>query len=213
MINKIITSNEPLEISIPIGEPAQIQIEDIKYSTFIRGVAPPRYIFLDMPKRHGRLVSLAKQRPVLVRYINQGIMFGFRSTVNSEYINPFHILVVDYPKQMEKRNLRRSERIKTFFPISVRLSENSEPAEGAMLDLSREGALISVEGDSLPEQGEIIHVSLKLPNRTSVNELACVVRNIRQPSSMSLLGVEFESPEGELEVIQKFYKDCVSPMG
>jgi len=199
---------------IPIGEPVQLQIEDVKYSSFFRGFVPQRCIFLDMPKRDGKLVSLPKSKTLLIRYIHQGIMFGFRAMVNHEYIAPFQILIVDFPKQIEERNLRRSERIKTFIPISIRLPENAGPVGGAMMDLSREGALLSIDEGGLPVVGETVRISLKLPSGAVIDDLDCAVRNLREPKSLRMIGVEFEAmDEKKLGEIHGFYDYCLSPAG
>lgn len=203
-----------IDAAIPIGEAAQIQVENKKYSTVIRGIVPPRWVLLDMPKKDGRLISLPRGKAVLIRYIHQGIMFGFRAIVNHEYLAPSQILVVDFPKAVEERNLRRSERIKTFIPIRIAFEDETEPEGGAMMDLSREGALLFFEGDFLPEVGETVWISLKLPGGAAVERLGCLVRNSREPRNLRLVGVEFETENRKsLEAIQSFYDYCLSPMG
>ena len=202
------------ELVIPIGEPVQIHAQENKYKSFFRGFIPSRWIFMDMPQKRGRLVSFAKQTPLLARYIHQGTMFGFRSKVNSEYLAPSKILVIEFPRSVEERNLRRSERIKTFIPLKIRLPNSTSLSESAMLDLSREGALLSIEEGEPPEIGEKVYISLRLPDGSYVSELGCVVRNAREPADLRLVGVEFDHEnEKQVKIIQRFYDYCLSPMG
>ncbi len=201
-----------LNIMAPVGEPAQAQIEGRKYTTVLRGVAAPKWIFLDIPKHQGKLVSLAKQQAIKIRYLYNGIVYGFQTKISGVYISPYQILVVKFPKKFERLNLRRNERIKTIIPITVNTPDNRTLEEAAIVNISRDGALLSVNMDAAPEIGSRLKISLKLLDGRKIEDLECVVIHCKNPEGAYLIGVEYEPDGGEqLGWLKGFYDECVSP--
>jgi len=202
----------PLENLVPLGEHVQMQIEGAKYSTVFRGAAPPRWIFLDIPQSGGKLITLVKQQPVRMRYVSHGVAYGFRSKVSGAYVSPHQILVIEFPREIESRNLRRSERIRTLLPARLALPGHGE-VDATMLDLSREGALFSVTVHTPPKTGEALRAWFTLPGGDSVAGLACAARNQRRRGGVWLVGVEFSSLESSAAMRVRGYYDALLAPG
>ncbi len=200
-----------LEMKIAVGEVAQAQIEGRKYNTCFRGIAPSRWIFLDIPKHNGKRISLAKQQPLSIRYVHGGIVYGFRTKVNATYVSPYSILTVEFPRKIESFNLRRSERIKTFVPIRIRAPGSGEFFDAAMRNLSGEGALVSLNQGLTPEVGAMVLVSIELPAGVKAEDLPCVVKNVKKESGVCLVGVEFDMEKHTaFKDVRRFYDASVS---
>lgn len=202
----------PLENLIPMGEHAQMQVEGAKYSTIFRGVAPPRWIFLDIPQSGGKLITLVKQQPVRMRYVSHGVAYGFRSKISGAYVTPHQILVIEFPREIESRNLRRSERIRTLLPARLALPGHGE-VDATMLDLSREGALFSIEAPHPPKTGEPLRAWFTLPGAGDIAGLACAARNHRRHGRLWLVGVEFSNLESSAAMRARGYYDALLAPG
>ncbi|MBU0516217.1 MAG: flagellar brake protein [Proteobacteria bacterium] len=136
----------------------------------------------------------------VVRYVDQGVMYGFTSTVAHIQHNPLKIIYLPYPELVEKIELRCEERFPVGFEAEIFFHEGQElkSVSGTIIDLSRSGCRF--KGSLFFDVGDKLHISFKLIDGTAVDQLASEVRNSRTGElDQYEFGVRFESTLAEIE--------------
>ncbi len=113
---------------------------------------------------------------------------------------------MQYPDNIEKINLRKSERIKIFLPGRLRVGEDIYI--GAIVDLSKDGCLFTMEpGEIVPDQEGILQVDL--PGGDTLEKLPCGVKNVWMESGKTNVGLVFDNTDDEEYFkIRSFYNVC-----
>ena len=97
---------------------------------------------------------------VVVRYLSDGTIYGFHSTMLLSQMKPVPLFFIEYPYQVEKIELRKEKRAQCSLPSKVHCKTGVYP--GIIVDLSSGGAKLDLALDetegSLFELNEMVIV-------------------------------------------------------
>jgi len=191
-----------------IGITFRLQIEERRrrISCELIGIDEGKYLIVKMPPLHTmENVSnlMAKGTEIAVKYMYKGTMFGFKSQVIELIHNPFKLVFMKYPEEIESLDFRGNERVVCFLPANVKIAENI--IEGGITDISRAGCLFVIEA---PEQEDRINL-LELNNEIKIGfylpgiegEL-CIdskQRSVKKDDDGTSIGVEFVNMDSSVQ--------------
>jgi len=194
----------------PIGRPVQLEFKEKKYSSFFRGVKAPEYVLADIPMVNGRHITIDYNSTFTVRFIVSGVAYGFTAFLQRVHTRQA-LLVLEYPENVKKLPLRASDRVEMFIPVKIIIKDHKGVMEGAILDLSNQGALIAVPAGDAIASGQRLKISMILPNGKEVKSIFGVINNIKASGGKMRLGINFhEKEDASLSTVRQFYMACLS---
>ena len=189
-------------IKIPIGERCQVQIDQSKFSSVLRGYHFPKFVLMETPTAKGKIAVAPTGFYYIVRFIHEGHVCGFESQLLKQYGTPISLWVMKYPEDMQIVNLRKSKRISTFLPANLVL--NGEAIPGAVIDISEGGGLFTTDIEKL-EQNVTFGISFTLPTGEKVEQLPCVSRAIFKKDNRTMVGLSFDTEDERANPVKSFY--------
>ena len=96
---------------------------EIKTISKILGWSPPHFVLLQMPYIQGVPLEVSKNMPCVVRYVSEGNIYGFKTSVMKIQFDPQPLLFLKYPENIENVSLRKSERIQAHIPVTFKVLE------------------------------------------------------------------------------------------
>jgi c-di-GMP-binding flagellar brake protein YcgR len=141
----------------------------------------------------GQPAKLKANDIVRVRFLKEGVAYGFESEIITVQFFPFPLMFVKYPADVEHLKIRISTRYKVDLPAVLKNSAGEAIASDAvLLDISEGGCGLKVpvkEGRVLsPEEDHV--VSFKLMDREV--SVGCSVRKFDQRGNYAyMIGMEF----------------------
>ncbi len=205
-------ADEDKGIDIEPGTPLQIEIEGIAFrfaSTFI-GMEAQEYLILKVPEvpreapiRNIR-TKLISGVHLVVRYLNEGSVIGFRSQLSEAIFAPHRLMFVKYPQTIEHHDLRSDKRVNCTLPAKIVIENKNY--KGTMLDISKKGCQYLTR-----DLRETILLSLKKDDQISlqcqfpgVKEELVVpgkVKNIKKTARELSLGIQFQQMKPDVKGI------------
>jgi len=190
-------------LNIDIGTPMQLAFETVRYrlkSEFV-GMTHHSFIIVSMPPaksipNSSRIYS--KGTETIIRFVYQGIAYGFSSTISRALYKPSKLLFLTYPKDIEIYQLRNYERVICLLPVNLELTTD-ETVAGHVTDISKEGCQFSAESAAfykkheLPSKEHEHAISLQLPGFENTITISCQVMNINQTKEQVKIGLKFVS--------------------
>ncbi len=198
------------DIVIPVGELCQVQIGVIKYRSVFRGVCAPKYVLLDIPIVKGKYEVIPAGSIFIVRFLDEGMVHGFETTLVKSYTKPFNLWVADYPYKFKTINMRQSRRISTLLPTRLE-TKASTFFDGAIIDISEKGGLFStIDADeSNFSKGATCHVSVSFPSSGEVENIKCKVCSVQTIQNHVQVGLCFLEDKGKPYLrFKSFYDSC-----
>jgi hypothetical protein len=131
------------------------------------GVSIGQFVVAQIPAVADIEQKLTPGNPTVVRFVESGMVCGFKTKVRQFILIPFRLIFFDYPDSLELINLRSSKRVPLFLNAMVRL--NDKDFEGAIKNLSAGGCLFVAEfWQSAPlanlTPGTVLFISFALVN-------------------------------------------------
>ncbi|MBI5186670.1 MAG: flagellar brake protein [Nitrospinae bacterium] len=196
--------------AFPIGEPVQLEFKETKYNTFLRGALAGKYVLVDIPVVGGKYANTDYNMLFTLRFVTSGSAYGFTSYLMRSFPKQ-GLLALEYPESIKKLSLRSSDRIKMLIPVKILIKDREGTLEGAILDLSPEGALIAVNETEGIASGQRLKLSMVLPNEKLIKSIVGIICNVKKSGAKTLLGVNFsEKDEASLSMVAGFYNECRS---
>ena len=192
-----------------IGATLKLQIHgtDARLTSELVGVEEDKYLIIKMPPipSVGTVSSLSglfcKGNTVVVRYMHNGTLFGFKSRVYHVIIDPVKLIFLEYPKKIEDYNLRSHRRVDCYLPASVGIAGNT--IEGAITDISREGCHFTMEKSKVKrlilQIDKGVDVSFQLPGVGKKLTIAAKQKTIKKDKNNINIGVEFINMDNKTE--------------
>ena len=183
---------------------------NVKIQSRIVGWESEHCVIVDRPVHGSDSVQLQKGTAVVVRGIHEGLILGFQAAVIAQIINPFRLLFLTYPKQVEEQNFREHKRVNTeveAFGIRRKhdletMSRSEKAPRGSIRDIIRGGCEFSFHFRL--EEGMPIFISCDLPDGSKAENVMGHVRSVRRDASGNVYGVQFDDRSGSLDGISKF---------
>jgi hypothetical protein len=124
------------QVSITFGN------EEKQYFCFCWGVCRDRFFMTQIPADSDIQGKLAVGAQAIVRFVESGMVCGFKTHVNKALTHPFKLIFFDYPKSIDAVNLRHSKRVPIF--LNATIQWKGEDYEGAIRDLSEGGCFFEM---------------------------------------------------------------------
>lgn len=185
----------PETIPFKMGECLKLRsIENpsLKAQTPIVGVNRKDIILIEEPKfKTDDRIAGRIGGSIICTYFSDGWIFKFKSRLGQILIND--IVCIDYPKKFEARQLRANPRIMVFLEAVSAIGKEQSLIHGNIIDISQDGCCLELPSLISPAPGSPIEVTFMLPNNDMVENLKCIVRNMRQDSEgkRTFLGLSF----------------------
>jgi len=157
----------------------------------------PHFLITTAPITDRRTIILQPGTEIITRYLLEGTVYAFLTRLERKFQDPMPIWILDYPEMVEIKNLRNSPRIQTLLNVKT-----SEEKQWMLLDLSQNGALISV--DTEPKLGEEIQLNFTLPNGDEIKELQVEVIRLHASADDCSVGVRFKEGADQIEKIKQY---------
>ncbi len=197
---------------LPVG--SQVQLVDpaskVRMQANLIGWGEGECLMLTQPTRGNDAVQLTKGLAVIGRGLHEGEVWGFRSTVLFQALQPFRILFISYPDEIEQLSLRKSPRIHTKIEVILtvrkhefeKMKDDPSAPRGVVKNISVDGCSISC-----PFRIEVdmpVFISGELPNGKVVENIMGFVRNAAREHNENVYGVQFESKLNKMEELKEF---------
>ncbi len=194
-MNDNLIQNE-IPIFLQIGQTLKLEIEDVSMpmeSTLV-GVDNNLIIIKTPSPYHLIEHKLTRGRIFLVRYIFDGTIFAFQTKLQESLVRPARLLFLEYPKIIQKNELRNQKRSRCFIPAVI--SHDEDKNKGALLDLTKEGCrckLTKSENDYfLPFKiADEISLQCKFPGVKAPIKITGIIKNIFKNKNEIDLGINF----------------------
>ena len=202
------TGNPDNDSDVPVTAHSIVNVQrtgsESRIKAEVLGAVPGAYIVLrDIPKATPRdnLHSL-QPRPgdtLLVRFLQEGVVFGFRTGVARFVTEPEYLLFVHYPSHVERASVRQQRRWVCSIPCSVTYA--GQPHRAIMTDVSARGCGIAgqvMEGGELPGADDPLTLHLRTPDSERQITLRGALRRIDATEQVWRGGIAFDEPQQEM---------------
>ena len=135
------------------------------YKTTLVGMERGRYLICSAPVLPGLWAVLNAPDQTTVRYLCEGVVYGFKCTLLTALAKPFQLLVLSYPEKIETVNLRQHQRIPCLIPAKAKMGQTGW--DGALLDLSLSGCCFvwdaPQDAEAAVSSGDEMEISYRMP--------------------------------------------------
>ncbi len=135
-------------VPIELGANLLIQLPDdtTRLKATLVGMKLDEYLIIQMPAIPGITSRLQKGVDIVKRYVMNGCVYGFVSSILSTISSPALICFTSYPEYVEMVNMRKEKRLDCFFPASSKVNELI--LNGAIIDICSEGCRLVLDDES-----------------------------------------------------------------
>nr|NJM03420.1 flagellar brake protein [Desulfobacula sp.] len=122
--------NKSEGIYIDIGTQVYLEIEGVNFSVtsvFI-GMLKDEFMIVTLPKRYKTVQNkLYPGNKIVIKYLFDGSVFAFQTSVIETITNPIKALAIEYPKVVQQRELRIAKRNFVVIPGRVEAKKQNSP--------------------------------------------------------------------------------------
>ena len=189
--------NKSEGIYIEIGTKVYLEIEGVNFtvtSIFI-GMLKDEFMIVTFPKRYKSVKNkLFPGNKMVVKYLQDGSVYAFQTSVIETITTPIRALAIEYPKVVQKRELRVVKRNNVIIPGRVEAKKTEFSA--VVFDISKNGCRFKYHDNksnltSLRE-GDLLRVYCQFPGVSDeMGAMACV-RNVSREKGQLSIGAEFQ---------------------
>jgi hypothetical protein len=195
-------------VTMEIGHELYVEVEGVQTQlrSHLVGMEPGRFLVLAMPETKipgGVGYKFAPGKPVVVRYLHRGTIFGFETLVIDSIAQPARLIFLRCPRIVEERDIRERRRVDCFLPVTLKIGDKD--IEGMVTDISETGCkcrikttLLAAEkigADAIPATLPLTLGQIGGAESLAVN---AAVRNRRQDRERTELGLAFQDLTDEL---------------
>jgi len=198
--------SEKPKVLLPIGFGTSVLVEitnlKLRIKSLMVGIEHGRYIIIRISEQDliGNFRSEAVlDSPMIIRYLHNGVIYGFKTKVINVVSRPAKLFFVEYPASVEEFSVRTKSRYECVLPASTMFG--NDIVDMIIIDISREGcqAMIKLPGQKRDELYGHIQVNKKIdmqvqfPGSDGKYDLSGTIRNVGKEPEKIILGVLFES--------------------
>ncbi|MCK5164386.1 MAG: flagellar brake protein [Desulfobacula sp.] len=196
-IEGILELNKTEGIYIDIGTKVYLEIEGVNFSvtSIFIGMLKDEFMIVTLPKRYKSVKNkLFPGNRMVVKYLHDGSVYAFQSSVIELITNPIRALAIEYPKIVQERELRIIKRNNVIIPGRVEAKKTEFPV--LVNDISKNGCSFIYQNNKSNiaslRDGDILRVYCQFPGVSDeVGVMACV-RNVRREKGQLSVGAEFQ---------------------
>jgi len=193
----ILELNKSDGIYIDIGTEVYLEIEGVNFSvtSIFIGLLKDEFMIITLPKRYKTIKNkLFPSDTLVVKYLYEGSVYAFQTSVIETITNPIRALAIGYPKVVQQRELRVVKRNNVVIPGRVEAKKTEFAV--VLFDISKKGCRFkyhdSVNNIFSLREGDLLRVYCKFPGvADEIGALACV-KNIKRVKDRLTIGAEFQ---------------------
>jgi hypothetical protein len=185
------------------GTEIQLEIDGVasRLQTQLIGIDTDRILIVKTPTMSqigGINVKLFAGNRVIVRYVFEGVVYGFETAIVEAISSPLRLLFLAYPKLVTARSIRSNPRVNTSLPAKLKAGETG--TDGTVTDISISGCQLEIRRDHLPATAKLdvdsdVDLTLQLPGVGGDFQIRGKLRSLRTGERKLEAGISF----GELE--------------
>lgn len=184
-------------IYIDIGTNVYLEIEGVNFSvtSIFIGMLRDEFMIITPPKRYKSVKNkLFPGSKMVVKYLYDGSVYAFQTSVMELITTPIRAIAMEYPKVIQKRELRVVKRNNVVIP--ARIEAKKTELNVIVNDISNKGCRFQYNDakNSIASfrDGDILRIYCRFPGvADEIGAMACV-RNIRREKGMLSIGTEFQ---------------------
>jgi hypothetical protein len=201
---------------IEFGSLLNIQVDGLGSSkSSIIGIERGRYLIIKTPAIAGISTKLFKKNHFVVRYLCDGILFGFHCTLIALLKDPFQLSFLSYPETGDTINLRKHDRMSCLLPGELQLSEWKRKC--VISDISTGGCRIALNlsmDDNMNQfkVGELVQLVIQAHDINDAISVTAGTRSISLDEKNVIIGLQFEKPINQkidMNALDKIKKVCL----
>ena len=186
-----------VRINLENGTRLNIEIEEVTIplkSTFI-GMESNQYLILSYPTPFAEIKNkLFSGNHIIVKYFSRGTVYAFQSKVVYVMSKPVNLLFLEYPKIIQRQDLRSQKRMSCCIP--ARLTAGEEETHGSIMDISKGGCRYQVRKIECAnirslDVDEEITLNFPFPGKEGEIEVFGDTKSIRHDRNGLDLGIMF----------------------
>lgn len=191
-------------LPIHFGTSLLVEITNLKLriKSFMVGIEHGRYIIVKISEQDliGNFRSEAVlESPMVIRYMHNGVIYGFKTRVMNVVSQPAKLFFVEYPQSVEEFSVRSKSRYECVLPASTMFG--NDIVDMIIVDISREGcqAMIKVPEPKrealygLIQVNKKIEMKVQFPGSDGKYDLTGTIRNVGKEPEKIILGILFEA--------------------
>lgn len=189
--------NKSEGIYIDIGTQVYLEIEGVNFSVtsvFI-GMLKDEFMIVTLPKRYKSVQNkLYPGNKIVIKYLFDGSVFAFQTSVIETITNPIKALAIEYPKVVQQRELRTVKRKLVVIPGRVEAKKTEFPI--VVFDISKNGLKFKFNENkhnlTALKENDLVRVYCQFPGASEEAGVLAVVRNVRREQGQLSVGTEFQ---------------------
>jgi len=203
-------------MNLHIGMDLQLSIEGISFpvKTRLIGLEPNKFIIIRPPASSQFKDVKHKLFPgnrMIVRYLVQGEIVAFSTTLNEFTSSPAPLLFLSFPKKLIHRNIRSAPRAACMIPVIAQIGDRSY--SGIITDISMKGCQCVVtlpDPSTIPDKTQSVDLHFKFLGKAEEQKLTGEIKNLTHKNSRLTLGLKFNYIQSEFVQPISEYIDLVN---
>ncbi len=201
--------NQGVRLALELGIRLKVELDGVDIpleSSFVGFV--DEYIIVTPPSPYHQIQhKLFEGVEMVVRYFYQGTIYAFQTRLFSHIEKPVKLIFIEYPKLIQKSELRGEKRSFCYIPAVVSRSDKENQA--TIIDIAKSGCHFTVSGKNNKrimsfKIDERVSLKCKFPGVKVPIGIVGVVKNVRSSRYETSVGVLFH--ENTADVTQKIIK-------
>lgn len=193
-----------LDLPITLGTGLIIEIVNLKQriKSQLVGMEHGKYLIVRVSEKDliGNFRSdHVKDSPMIVRYLHNGTVYGFSSSILNIVSTPAKLFFVTYPSKIDEFTVLSNSRHECILPALTMIGNDF--VEMVILDISKQGCLCMVKtADPNDERlygavqvNKTIDIKVQFPGAEGKFGLVGKIRNVSKDVGKILLGVQFDN--------------------
>jgi c-di-GMP-binding flagellar brake protein YcgR len=175
-----------------------INDSDTRLDLFVVGWDEGRFI---VGKSHTlRDARITSKDDCIIRFVKEGVAFGFQTTLMSVQYAPVPLVFFKYPDEIKSMSIRKSSRVKANIPAKLMVKKENDKfitEDARICDMSENGCLIEVPTVKFSDTESLAQCYVTFLLLDKNLEFDCNIRNVRKKDNVYYLGSEFSNCQPE----------------
>jgi c-di-GMP-binding flagellar brake protein YcgR len=195
--NEILVLDEKNQIDIAFGNKLFIEMKTVKCSinSFFVGMIANKYIIITPPSPMQKIKhKLFKDNALIIKYLYKGTIYAFQTKIIDFVNDPVKLLVLQYPKFVQNRELRSRKRVICAIPVTAIDKKNKTDITAVIKDISTKGCCFIFNAKNYSNnfnKNQKIKLFIKFPGIDGKKEFLGEIKNISKIQNEIDIGVKF----------------------
>lgn len=160
-------------------------------TTHLIGWEQGQYLITGIVQSEGKTGQVKVNDHCKMRFMKEGIAYGFETKIISINFKPFPIMFCQYPKEVEHFAVRKFTRIKVSIPAQFLQANGNVITAATVTDISAGGCGLTIPTLVAEELSAESTYQIAFNLMDSDVKLSCVIRKMRPSNVTHMLGIEF----------------------